>query len=61
MIGNESWNKNNENSTVEIYAQDIIDFFESHEGSGSFYLEVIPNGDSDEFFKTVINKVWKLY
>ncbi|HEY6082131.1 MAG TPA: hypothetical protein VIU45_01660, partial [Chitinophagaceae bacterium] len=26
MIGNESWNGNNENSTPEIYAQDVLDF-----------------------------------
>lgn len=26
MIGNESWNKNNVNSTVDMYAQDVIDF-----------------------------------
>ena len=26
MIGNESWNNNNKNSTAAIYAQDVIDF-----------------------------------
>ena len=55
MIGNESWNKNNENSTVEIYAQDIIDFSKAMKAVDPSIL-VIPNGDSDEFFKTVINK-----
>lgn len=55
MIGNESWNKNNENSTVDIYAQDVIDFSKAMKAIDPSIL-IIPNGDSDEFFKTVITK-----
>ena len=55
MIGNESWNKNNENSTVDIYAQDVIDFSKAMKAVDPSIL-VIPNGDSDEFFKAVITK-----
>jgi len=55
MIGNESWNNNNKNSTVEIYAQDVIDFSRAMKAVDPSIL-IIPNGDSDEFFKTVITK-----
>ena len=55
MIGNESWNKNNENSTAEIYAQDVIDFSKAMKTVDPSIL-IVPNGDSDEFFKTVITK-----
>lgn len=53
MIGNESWNNNNENSTVDIYARDVIDFSKAMKAVDPSIL-IIPNGDSDEFFKAVI-------
>ncbi len=53
MIGNESWNTNNENSNVNIYAQDVIDFSKAMKAVDPSIL-IIPNGDSEEFFKTVI-------
>jgi alpha-L-arabinofuranosidase len=55
MIGNESWNSNNENSTVDIYAQDVIDFSKAMKAVDSAIL-IIPNGDSEDFFKTVLTK-----
>lgn len=55
MIGNESWNNNNENSTIDIYAQDVIDFSKAMKAVDPSIL-VIPNGDSEDFFKTVITK-----
>jgi hypothetical protein len=53
MVGNESWNNNNKNSTVEIYARDVVDFAKAMKAVDSSIL-VIANGDSDEFFKTLI-------
>lgn len=55
MIANESWNSNNKNSNVEIYAQDVIDFSKAMKAVDASIL-IIPNGDSDDFFKTVIQK-----
>lgn len=55
MIGNESWNSNNPNSTAEIYAQDVIDFSKAMKAVDSSIL-IIPNGDSEIFFNTVIRK-----
>jgi hypothetical protein len=55
MIANESWNNNNPNSTSDIYAQDVIDFSRAMKAVDPSIL-IIPNGDSDEFFKTVITK-----
>lgn len=55
MIGNESWNKNNINSTADIYAQDVIDFSKAMKAVDPSIL-VIPNGDNEEFFKSVITK-----
>lgn len=55
MIGNESWNDNNVNSTVDIYARDVIDFSKAMKAVDPSIL-VVPNGDSDEFFKTIITK-----
>jgi alpha-N-arabinofuranosidase len=54
MIGNESWNRNNVNSTPEIYAQDVIDFSKAMKAVDPSIL-VIANGNSDKFFKTVIS------
>ena len=55
MIGNESWNKNNINSTADIYAQDVIDFSKAMKAVDPSIL-IIPNGDNEEFFKAVITK-----
>ena len=55
MIGNESWNHNNGNSTADIYAQDVIDFSKAMKAVDPSIL-IIANGASDEFFKTVITK-----
>lgn len=55
MIGNESWNSNNENSNVAIYAQDVIDFSKAMKAVDPTIL-TIANGASDDFFKTVIQK-----
>ena len=55
MIGNESWHKNNINSTADIYAQDVIDFSKAMKAVDPSIL-VIPNGEKEEFFETVITK-----
>jgi len=53
MIGNECWHKNNENSTAEIYARDVVDFSIAMKAvDPSIYI--IPNGNSVEFFKDVL-------
>lgn len=53
MIGNECWHKNNKNSTPEIYARDVVDFSRAMKSiDPSIYI--IPNGNSVEFFKTVL-------
>ena len=53
MIGNECWHKNNENSTAEIYARDVIDFsIAMKEIDPTIYI--IPNGNSVEFCETVL-------
>ncbi|MCX6328116.1 MAG: hypothetical protein NTZ85_01195 [Bacteroidia bacterium] len=53
MIGNECWHNNNENSSAEIYARDVIDFSIAMKAiDPSIYI--IPNGNSVEFFKDVI-------
>ncbi|MEJ7767607.1 MAG: hypothetical protein WKF70_00385 [Chitinophagaceae bacterium] len=55
LIGNESWHKNNKNSTAEIYAQDVIDFSKSMKAIDSS-IKIVPNGNTDEFWKTVLTK-----
>lgn len=55
MIGNESWNKNNINSTADIYAQDVIAFSKAMKAVDPSIL-IVPNGESDEFFKAVITQ-----
>lgn len=53
MIGNECWHENNENSTSEIYARDVVDFSVAMKAvDPSIYI--IPNGNSIEFFKDVL-------
>ena len=55
MIGNESWNNNNLNSTADIYAQDVIDFSKAMKAVDPSIL-IIPNGNNEAFFRTVITK-----
>jgi hypothetical protein len=53
MIGNESWHKQNQNSTAEIYARDVVDFSVAmKEVDPSIYI--IPNGNSTAFCETVL-------
>ncbi len=53
MIGNECWHDNNQNSTAEIYARDVVDFSKAmKEVDPSIYI--IPNGNSIEFCETVL-------
>jgi alpha-L-arabinofuranosidase len=53
MIGNESWHKQNVNSTAEIYARDVIDFSIAMKAvDPSIYI--IPNGNASEFCDTVL-------
>jgi len=53
MIGNECWHKNNENSTAEIYARDVVDFSRAMKEIDST-IYIIPNGNSVEFCETVL-------
>jgi hypothetical protein len=53
MIGNESWNENNPNSTLEIYARDVIDFSKAMKAVDSTIL-IIPNGSDEEYFRKII-------
>jgi alpha-N-arabinofuranosidase len=53
LIGNECWHSNNENSTPEIYARDVVDFSKAMKAvDPSIYI--IPNGNSVDFFKRVL-------
>lgn len=53
MIGNESWHKQNVNSSAEIYAKDVVAFSRAmKEVDPSIYT--IPNGNSQEFCETVL-------
>jgi len=53
MIGNESWHRQNENSTPEVYANDVIDFSKAMKAvDPSIYI--IPNGNSIDFWEKVI-------
>ncbi|MBL7110767.1 MAG: hypothetical protein ISS19_02355 [Bacteroidales bacterium] len=54
MIGNESWHRQNVNSTAEIYARDVVDFSIAMKAvDPSIYI--IPNGNSVEFCETVLD------
>lgn len=53
MIGNESWHKQNINSTAEIYARDVIDFSVAMKAVDPSIL-IVPNGNSVEFWEKVI-------
>lgn len=53
MIGNECWHNNNENSTPEIYARDVVDFSKAMKAVDPSIL-IIPNGNTVDFFKRVL-------
>jgi alpha-L-arabinofuranosidase len=55
MIANESWNSNNKNSTAEIYARDVVDFSIAMKAVDPG-ISIIPNGNSDGWWKTVLEK-----
>ena len=53
MVGNESWNDNNPNSTAELYANDVIDFSEAMKQVDPGIL-IVANGDKEAYFQKVI-------
>ncbi|HWR74132.1 MAG TPA: hypothetical protein VN276_00745 [Bacteroidales bacterium] len=53
LIGNECWHKNNENSTPEIYAKDVVDFSKAMKAVDPSIF-IVPNGNSVDFFKRVL-------
>ncbi len=55
MIANETWNKENENSNVDIYAQDVIDFSKAMKAIDPT-IKIIPNGNTDDWWKTILTK-----
>lgn len=55
MIGNESWGPENKNSSAEIYAQDVIDFSKAMKAVDQT-IKIIPNGNGDSWWKTVLTK-----
>lgn len=55
MIGNECWNANNENSTADIYAQDVLDFAKAMKAVDPS-IAIIPNGNTVDYFGMVIKK-----
>lgn len=56
MIGNESWHKDNEGSTPEIYAQDVIDFSRAMKAVDP-EIYIIPNGNNAQWWEVVLPKV----
>jgi hypothetical protein len=53
MIGNESWNSENKNSTAEIYAKDVVDFSKAMKAVDPT-IHIVPNGNSDQFWKAIL-------
>ncbi len=53
MIGNECWHPNNENSTADIYANDVVDFSKAMKAVDPTIF-IIPNGNTIDYFKTVL-------
>ena len=53
MIGNESWHKENINSTPQIYARDVVDFSKAMKAVDPS-ISIIPNGNTDAFWKEVL-------
>jgi alpha-N-arabinofuranosidase len=56
MVGNETWHHDNENSTPQIYAQDVIDFSKAMKAVDPT-IKVIPNGSSFEWWETILPAV----
>ena len=55
MIANESWGGENKNSNADIYAQDVKDFSKAMKAVDPSIL-IIPNGNSDAWWKTILTK-----
>ncbi|HZG24752.1 MAG TPA: hypothetical protein VEZ17_09245 [Chitinophagaceae bacterium] len=53
MIGNESWHKENINSTAQIYARDVVDFSKAMKAVDPS-INIIPNGNTEIFWKEVL-------
>lgn len=53
MIGNESWHKQNLNSTAEIYARDVVDFSIAMKAVDPT-ISIVPNGNSVAFWEVVL-------
>lgn len=53
LIGNESWHRQNKNSTAEIYARDVVDFSKAMKAVDPS-IKIIPNGNSVDFWEKVI-------
>ncbi len=53
MIGNETWHKQNTNSTPEIYARDVVDFSRAMKAVDSS-IKIIPNGRTIEWWEKVL-------
>jgi alpha-L-arabinofuranosidase len=53
MIGNESWHKENINSTAQIYARDVVDFSKAMKAVDPT-IKIIPNGNTDSFWQEVL-------
>ena len=55
MIGNETWGPENKNSTAEIYARDVVDFSTAMKAVDPG-IQIIPNGNTEQWWKTVLTK-----
>lgn len=53
LIGNESWHKENINSTAEIYAHDVVEFSKAMKAVDPT-IHIVPNGNTDEFWHAVL-------
>ncbi len=53
MIGNECWHENNENSTPEIYARDVVDFSRAMKAVDPS-IKIIANGRKTDWWQRVL-------
>jgi len=53
MIGNECWHENNENSTPEIYARDVVDFSRAMKAVDPS-IKIIANGRKTDWWRRVL-------
>ncbi|UCF42247.1 MAG: hypothetical protein JSV99_06435 [Planctomycetota bacterium] len=53
MIGNECWHENNENSTPEIYARDVVDFSRAMKAVDPS-IKIIANGRKTDWWQKVL-------